>query len=292
MKKLKDIRVAITGVGIKPAVEIFPDIVTGLPSHTPVFDAKGNEYKANIGAATAYQCAMEGATVHMVARTDENLSIVKDWILRDIPDAKIEYTPVDLSKDKDIGLWAHDLPKDKLLYLVQSVGISSGHVKIQQPYTFIEQTSQEQLEAELLPVKSTLTMLKSLLPRFRTQPESRIAIVSSMSAVRGFSGGAPHCAGKGALHMLTNSAKIELNKDRIFVTEIRPGMVDTGMYDGEIGKIGPNIFGLGYGYNYDGKLPMMPASAVGEEICNALKSRAHIVSVNMVARGQAPHEKS
>ena len=292
MKKLKDMRIVITGVGLKPVAEIFPDIVTGEPSHTPVFDTKGTEYKANIGTATAYECAKEGATVHLISRTDDNLKIVKNWIIKDIPDAKVEYTPVDLSEAKEIEGWVNGLPKDKLLYWVQSVGIGSGHVKIDRPYTKIEDTSIEQLNAELLPVTSTLSMFKTLLPRFRRQPESRIAIVSSMSAVRAFPGGVPHCAGKGALSMLANAAKLELNKDRIYVTEVRPGMVDTGMYDGDIGKIGPNIYGSSYCYQYKGKLPMMPAGAVGEEICNALKSRAHIISVNMVAKGQAPHEMS
>lgn len=53
-------RILITGVGIKPVGHIFTDITTGKPSHTPIF-ADGIEYKANIGAAIAFECAMAGA---------------------------------------------------------------------------------------------------------------------------------------------------------------------------------------------------------------------------------------
>ena len=290
--RLKDMRIAITGVGLKPVGHIFRDIVTGEPCHTAVFDKCGKEYKANIGTATAYECAKEGATVHLISRTDGNLQIVKDWILKDIPNANIECTALDLNETQYVAKWANKLPNDKRLYWVQSVGISSGGVNVDQPYTKIEDTSVEQLKAELSPSINTFEMIKILLPRFRKQDESRIAIVSSMSAVRSFTQCVPHCTGKGAISRLANAAMIDLHKDNIFISDIRPGIVDTGMYDrdGDINIV--RQICRGFGYEYTENLPAMPASDVGEAICMVLKSKAHFPSINMVAKGQFPHENS
>lgn len=56
MDNLDGKRILITGAGIKPSEFVFKDITTGEPSHTPVI-IDGIEYKANIGTATALECA-------------------------------------------------------------------------------------------------------------------------------------------------------------------------------------------------------------------------------------------
>jgi hypothetical protein len=50
---LKNTRVLITGVGVKPLGHVFYDITTHQPSHTPIF-VNGKEYKANLGSAIAF----------------------------------------------------------------------------------------------------------------------------------------------------------------------------------------------------------------------------------------------
>ena len=77
-------RVLITGVGYKPVTFVFTDIVTGTPSHTAVL-VDGKEYKANIGAAVAYECARAGATVYLVARSEDKLRAIKKWIETGVP---------------------------------------------------------------------------------------------------------------------------------------------------------------------------------------------------------------
>lgn len=74
-------------------------------------------------------------------------------------------------------------------------------------------------------------MMKKLLLRFRKQKESRVAIITSMSGIRGYSFGATHCTAKGAIDRYANSSMLGPYKDNIFVTTVRPGGVDTGMYD-------------------------------------------------------------
>ena len=294
MNNLLGKRVLITGVGIKPVEFIFKDIVTGEPSHTPVF-SDDIEYKANIGAATALECAKNGAIVHLVARTEEKIKIIKKWIEDNVPDAKVEYSALDLSDINSLKKLVASIPDDIPLYWVQSAGIGAGTVNIKdnQPYTAIEDSSEDQLEAELSIVKNTFSLLKILLPRFYKQSETRICVVTSLAAVRSFTHGAVHCGAKGALSRFVNAAMLDLDKKNIFLTDIRPGIVDTGGYDREIDKqCGPIQAGANYGYDYTKNIFTMPALSVGKVIADALILDTHITSINMVARGQWPHEAS
>ena len=233
--------------------------------------------------------------VHLVARTEENLRIVKDWIESEIPGAQVEYSATDLNDRASLDRLVTSLPTDMPLYWVQSVGLGAGTVRIKDnnPYLRIEDIPEELVEAELTVLKTTTNLLKLLLPRFRKQKETRIVVISSMSAIRSVISGSMHMAAKGALSRFANAAMIELDKDRIFVTDVRPGIVDTGMYDAEIVQKTVSMMGHNYGYDYTSSgIYCAPPSAVGEAVVNALTSKAHLTSVNMVARGQWPHEGS
>ncbi len=294
MENLAGKRVLITGVGIKPVEFVFRDITTGEPSHTAI-TFEGKEYKANIGAATALECARAGAVVRLVARTQSKLDIVKKWIEQAVPTAKVECSAVDLSDIMALKELAESIPNNIPLYWVQSVGLGAGTVQLKDdnPYLKIDDLSEELVEAELSVLKNTITFLKLLLPRFRKQKETRICIISSMSAVRSIISGSMHMAAKGAISRFANAAMIELDKERIFITDIRPGGCDTGMYDSKTVQETVLMIGKSYGYDYSQTgLFFMPPSAVGEAIVSTLVSKAHITSVNMVARGQWPHEGS
>ncbi|MCI0565776.1 SDR family oxidoreductase [bacterium] len=287
---LQSKRILITGVGIKPVGHVFKDITTGESSHTPVFDGT-TEYKANIGAATALECAKAGAVVHLVSRTADKLQIVKNWIEKEIPEARVEFSAVDLSDTKQLKKLAEDLPDDLPLYWVQSVGLGAGTVKVKDdnPYLLIDEIPHELVEAELSVLTNTITFLQLLLPRFRKQKESRVCIISSMSAVRSFASGSIHNAAKGAISRFANAAMIELDRDKIFVSDVRPGGVDTGMYDSKV--VQDTVRRISQNFNYS-DIHYAPPSAVGQAIVLALSSDAHITSVNMVGRGQWPHEGS
>jgi hypothetical protein len=82
---------------------------------------------------------------------------------------------------------------------------------------------------------------------------------------------------------------IELDKEKIFVTDVRPGAVDTGLYDSPV--VWKTIKDMSKSFGYE-DVRYMPASAVGEAITLALSSDAHITSINMVGRGQWPQEGS
>jgi short-subunit dehydrogenase len=98
-----------------------------------------------------------------------------------------------------------------------------------------------------------------------------------------------HNAAKGAISRFANAVMIELDPAKIFVTDIRPGAVDTGMYDSDAVQAVVKKVTKTFGYS---DIRYAPASSVGEAIVLALSSRAHVTSINLVARGQWPHEGS
>lgn len=290
---LKGKRVLITGCGIKPVHYVFKDITTKEHTHTPVKKDEA-EYKANIGAATAFECAKAGAIVHIVSHSETKLKIIKEWIEVNIPDSKVEYSALDLNNKNEVNNLIKNLPNDLPLFWVQSVGLGAGTVQIKDdnPYLSINDLSMELVEAELTVLKNTISLLQLLLPSFRKQKETRICIISSMSAIRGYPNGAVHAAAKGSISRFANAATIELDHDNIFITDVRPGIVDTGMYDSEVVRKVVIKVGKSFGFDYSKAIFAMPPSAVGEAIITALTSKAHITSINMVARGQWPHEGS
>lgn len=288
-RRLDEVRILILGPGIKPVRHVFTDITTGLPSHVPIIH-KGVEYKANIGASSAMECAKKGAAIHLISRTAENLEIIKDWIKKAVPNSTVTYSAVDVNDRKALEGAINSIPEDRPLYWLNSLGLGAGTVKIKDdnPYLAIEALSQDLIDAEFSVIKNTVMLLQILLPRFRKQEETRIIIISSMSAIRSFIGGALHCSAKAAISRLVNTITLEYYHDRIFVSDIRPGGCDTGLYDSpsviqSIQKAREN-FGL-----QSGQIYLAPPSAVGKIIAAAFESEAHVTEVNLVARGQPPH---
>lgn len=293
MLDLKNKRVIVTGIGIKPVGFVFNDFTTNEPTHTPVIVDK-KEYKANLGTATALECARAGAIVHLVCHTEAKAKIVKQWLEEMVPNAVIEYSVVDLNDVEHLKKFVESLPTDLPLAWVQSLGLGAGTVVIEDdnPYLPVDKLSSDLIEAELSVLTSTISLLQLLLPTFRKQEETRICIVSSMSAIRGYPFGGMHAAAKGAISRFINAVRMELDTDGIFITDVRPGMVDTGGYDNEAVRDANVRIGKAAGQDWTEGLYMMPPTAVGEAIVMALASRSNILSINMVARGQELNEQS
>jgi len=295
-RELEGIRVVITGCGYKPVQHVFYDIVTGEPSHDFII-VSGREMKLNIGAATAGVLALAGATVHMVSTSMDKLQNIKESLDSLVGnETQIECSQFDLFNERSIKESIDGLPHDKQLYWVQALGLSGGayNVKDDNPYLPIEDIDPKLMEAELSVTIATQKMMREFLPRLKQQKESRIAIITSMSAIRAYSLGGTHCAGKAALDKWANSARLAFYKkpNNIFVTTIRPGGVDTGMYDNAIIQNVVETISDEYTGQYSTHHTYMPPTTVGRAILLAFTAPAHIPSLNLVAKGQFPHEGS
>lgn len=287
-------RIIITGCGYKPLLQEFPDIITKKPCHDSI-EVGARQMKLNIGAAVAGVLAKNGATVHMISTSPEKLEQIKTNFEEFIPSHLIEYSPVDLLKQKAVNDFVTHLPKDKTIYWVQSVGLGAGSYKLKDdnPYLPLEQIELDLIEAETLTViRATHIMMKALLPIFKKQMETRIALISSMSAIRGYSFGGTHTTAKGAIDRYANSSMLALYKDNIFVTTIRPGGVDTGMYDNQKVQEAVKIISDEYQGIWRDHMTLSPPTSIGEAINFVFTTPSHVPSVNIVARGQFPHEGS
>ena len=114
-----------------------------------------------------------------------------------------------------------------------------------------------------------------------------------MSAIRGYAYGGTHCTAKGAIDRYANSAMLALYTNNIFVTTIRPGAIDTGMYDNPTVQKAILNVDAEYGGNWKAnKIRLAPPIVVGESIKYAFTTPAHIPSINIVSKGQFPNEGS
>lgn len=291
-------RILITGCGYSPIQHTFYDITTGEPSHDSI-DIDGQEVKANIGTAVAGILALNGATVHIVSRSNDKLKNIKKYLDDLLGNTEqVEYSAVNLLDEKQVSSLIESLSLDKPIYWVQSIGLGAGAYKVKDnnPYLHVEDIPLELLVMESkIVLEGTHLLMQKLIPIFKKQNrETKLAIISSMSAIRGYNRGATHCAAKGAIGRYTNSAMLDLWKERIFVTDVRPGAVDTGMYDNEEVQKAVIEVAKEYGncWNTPEEIRLAPPTTVGEAIQFIFTAPAHIPSINIVAKGQFPNEGS
>ncbi len=288
-------RIVVVGCGYKPLGHTFYDITTGEPSHDSM-DVYGKEMKLNIGSAVAGVLALNGAHVHMLSRSGEKLKNIREYLTNVTENETIECSALDVLDEGDVHDFARNLPTDRPVYWAQSVGLGAGsyELKDDNPYLPIEEIPLELVEKESqIVLRSTHLMMKELLPRFREQEETRVVLITSMSAIRGYSYGGAHCAAKGALDMYANATMLGLYRDNIFVTTVRPGAVDTGMYDN--GVVQRAVEDIADEYNCpwrENGIRLAPPTVVGEAVKYVFTTPAHIPSLNIVARGQFPNEGS
>jgi NADP-dependent 3-hydroxy acid dehydrogenase YdfG len=271
-------------------------MISGAPTHLPL-EIDGVVHKGNIGTATALALATAGATVQLIARDAKKLNSIAAWIADRVPGAVLEVVSLDVTDYDAVKKWAAQLPTDKELAWVQSVGLGAGNVQIRDdnPYLTIEELYPELIEAELSIIPATIRMLQCLLPHFRQQGQGQVVVVGSMSGVRSFWSGSIHNAAKGGLSRLVNGFMLELATERIFVSEVRPGAVDTGLYDSEVIQERIVQICLTYGYDWSqerGGLRLMSPLSVGEAVGMVLASEAHISEVSITSKGQMPHQGS
>jgi NAD(P)-dependent dehydrogenase (short-subunit alcohol dehydrogenase family) len=297
---LNSYRIIVTGCGYAPRRRTFYNVVTKKHTHDPIL-IDGQEYKLNIGAATAIELALSGATVHMVSNSLEKLDNLKmhvDLLLEKQTSENgglVEYSAVDLLDEQHVETLVSNLREDKPLYWVHSLGLGAGNYRLvdDNPYLRIEDIPTDLFKQEFSITEATHTMVRKLLPRLRKQSQTKIVIVTSMSAIRFYPYGAVHCAAKSALDAYAKVLDLELFNENIFVTKIRPGMVDTGMYDAQVVQDANIEIAKFFGMDItEAGIQLAPPSSVAKIIATILANDAHIPSINLIAMGQETTEGS
>ena len=235
INNVKNLTVIITGCGFKPIRHIYR--YNGKPSHD-IIPINGKSHKMNIGTASAYYLSKRGIPVIMVSRTPESLKKIKNGLVQlGCKKELISYVAADMMTDFGIKKLIRQLPKGKIFYWLQSIGLSGGAYKIPHDNIYLpfEKIYPDIIKAELEIVIATHRMMLQIIHVFRRQvkhkQKAKIAIITSMSGERGYHFGATHVAAKHALVGYIRGVEKELKDEGIEVFDIRAGGIDTGMYD-------------------------------------------------------------
>jgi len=274
-------RVVVLGVGYKTK--------QSYKSSENVFLSKNA--KVNIGAACARKLAEAGHNLIIISRTPDKINKVKEDLLALYSDRKIEAKALDVLNAEEVNKFFDKLDKDCHYDYVHSAGLGAGgyHIPDDNPYLAFEETPLDLPTKEFeVVVKSLLAFVRGFLPYFRNQDKSKVVVVNSMSGIRPYPLGFSHSSAKAGLHNAVRSLTLELNKERIYFSEVNPGMADTGFYDGKAVIDAVKEISKEFGYNYQ-DLPQMSPDEVAEAVRMCLESNAHILEVNMVSEGQFPH---
>ena len=229
-------RIVVTGCGYTKLEATFRNLANKQPSHDEIV-VNGERYKMNMGAAAANVFAKQGAQIVMVSRSEEKLKNLQNHIcFAGGPGLAATYAVVDLMDESSVASWAHSLSQgvDERfpLYWFHSVGASAGSFSIGNRWLPFQELTLEHFSTEVIPFwATTVNVARHLWPIFTAQRETRIVLISSMSAIRGYRRGASHCAAEAAMDRLANVLMLEGYPSNIFVTTLRAGGIDTGTYE-------------------------------------------------------------
>lgn len=233
--KSKKLQVIVTGCGFKPISHVYK--YNNKPTHNVIL-IDGVEHKMNIGTAVAYYLAKRNVKVVMVSRTAEKLEKIKQGLINLGCDKNnILYIASDITTDKDVDSLIAQLPPESNFYWVQSIGMGGGAYKIPNDNIYLpfEQISPELIAEEMNIVVATHRLMLKIVKIFRKQiknkQKAKICLITSMSGERGYHYGATHVAAKHALVGYIKGIERELEDEGINIFDVRPGGVDTGMYD-------------------------------------------------------------
>lgn len=77
-------------------------------------------------------------------------------------------------------------------------------------------------------IKGLLTMTRLIVPGMVARGRGHVINIGSMAGEAAYAGGAVYCATKGAVKLLTEGLRIDLVATPLRVTNVKPGLVDTG----------------------------------------------------------------
>jgi short-subunit dehydrogenase len=177
---------------------------------------------SGIGRAAAGMFARLGAKVVLASRNEEKLDILKKEIESEggeaiaIPTDVCSFEDTQKMSDETVSKWG------RIDILIANAG---RHV--QDATREIQIQSFEQSMA--VNFYGVLNAVKCVLPRMRKAKKGHIVIVNSLDAKKGIVGDGPYVAAKSALDGFGDVLRQELRSDKIRLTSVYPGRVDTPM---------------------------------------------------------------
>jgi len=176
-----------------------------------------------IGRATALALAQAGAAVVLAARSEGEITSVRDEIKQDGGQALA--IPTDVSDMSQV---------DHLLVLTlrafRQVNILVNNAAVIQPFGQVWETSPIAWQkAMAVNVTGPYLCVRTVLPHMLDRGSGRVINVSSGAAEANIQGASAYCASKAALERFSGTLATEVEGSGVVVTTFRPGIVDTPM---------------------------------------------------------------
>lgn len=178
---------------------------------------------AGIGKAAAIKFAENNCNLILTGRRKERLETLKTQIEKD-HDSKVCILNFDIRDKQQLNECIAGLPKQfkKIDILVNNAGLAKGTLPFQKESndTFWDEMIDTNLKGLMLTTKAVLP----LMPRDGT---GRIINISSIAGLESYAGGYAYNASKYAVEGFSNGLRIDLLPEKITVTNINPGKVET-----------------------------------------------------------------
>jgi len=285
--------VVITGVGMKEAQRKFkqPDPAEIVSGHT-----LGKKAKINSPAGASIALNKDDYIVYMTGDCKHCLEHIGKLFLKGEYHFK-EVNLLDKSSVKELVEDIKRLKKEKNLpvHLVHYGGMSGVASKVTLPKETVALSPWEVPSEAIGPYveancASLLNIVQGMKEIFNKQEISKVIIISAISAIRTKRLHTLDAVQKSAVHAMARSMALDLTKEKIYITEIMPGITDTGFYDD------PETFKamqlaseeLGYKYTED-NFPVFKPERVGEAVVFALDINAQVRELSLIPYGQYPH---
>jgi NADP-dependent 3-hydroxy acid dehydrogenase YdfG len=285
--------VLITGVGMKEAKKKFkqPDPADIIDGHTP-----GKKAKINSPAGAAIELNKKDYIVCMSGDCDHCLEHIGKKFLK----GEYHFKEADLLNKSSVKSLIDDikrLKKEKNLpvHLVHYGGMSGVASKVSlpketvalSPWEVPSETISSYVEANCASLLNVMQEMKEI---FNEQEISKIVIISAISAIRTKRLHTLDAIQKSAIHAMARSMALDLTKEKIYITEIMPGITDTGFYDEEETFKAMQLASEEFGYKYnEDNFPVFKPERVGEAVVFAIDTNAHIRELSLMPYGQYPH---
>jgi len=288
MNKNKKI-IIVTGVGMKEAGKFFK-------RHNPatLVNFKGKKYKMNAAAGAAVELNRDGHIVFMTGYKNEILKVLGDSQMK----KPYYYKELNLFDKNAIVKFVQEVDelKNKTgleVHLVHYGGASDTEVKLPGNTVFLSPWDVPSEAVEPIVGNSVVTwynILQALKDVFSDQKATKVILISAITSLRTKRLHSLDAIQKGAAHAMARSLALDLVKENIFVTEIMPGMTDTGFYDNQATFDAVLVSSEELGYKYDeDSFPVFSAERVGEAVVFAINVNAQVRELSLMPYGQYPH---
>jgi short-subunit dehydrogenase len=195
-------------------------VTTPTPSHILITGATGA-----IGSALADHYASPGRHLHLMGRDTIGLQTIAARARAQ--GASVRTTAIDMTQTVQWQIWLDALsPADCPDLLIVNAG--QNH-----PVPFIGQDEDPQKSHHMLTLNllSAMNLVQAIVPLMRAQAHGQIALISSLAAWRGLPCTPSYSASKAGLKAYGESLRASLAPERIHVSVVLPGYVQSSMCD-------------------------------------------------------------